>query len=585
MTTQIIYQKNFIADIDGKPLDNGLLYIGIANQDPEVSPLTVYWDSALTQVATQPLSISAGAVVHNGARAAIYTGAASYSFRAKNGSGYVVDYVADANDPVVTLSNNLASNTSSKGTDMVAAHDIWATTYLETTSDIINGESISLLRFIDPTKHAGIRAGSNTDDLKVSLQTAAAAAKCIFVPFGTYHTSDAVAISKDGARWHGDGVSAAIIKSNVNNKAIFTINSGLNGVTFEGFQLSRTVTAISGGDGIVSDGVSIGQAMIRRMLIQSQYLGLNLGPTDYSEVEKVIIQKCQSIGVRVRNTAADGACQWSFDSVLSQMNAAQGFLWQSQAGPSQMTTGTMKNCATFANTGVGIGYAGSVGVPIPGVRIHGGFHGENGDHCIYLDTYGDQHFLSPIYVELAGTRTTGPTLSTAASHTGDGINITSNNGVTQINGTNAYGNSLNGMFLNGSTDIVTSSRATDNGAANSAGNRNGIRSTAGVVICTTSRLGNTGAGTSQEYGAFITDGNNLSLGFNHISGNTVAPWGATSNVTYVASMGNLPNTLSVGLAPAGPVLVGGGATGGFTAAGEINVGAGLRKNNTAYTNP
>jgi len=124
MTTQIIYQKNFIADLNGKPLENGSLYIGVANQDPETNPITVYWDTALTQVATQPLSISAGAVIHNGARAAIYTSAASYSFRAKTAAGSVVDYVADANDPVVILSNNLASTASdSVGAGMVGFDD------------------------------------------------------------------------------------------------------------------------------------------------------------------------------------------------------------------------------------------------------------------------------------------------------------------------------------------------------------------------------------------------------------------------------------------------------------------------------
>lgn len=115
MTTQIIYQKNFFADLNGKPLENGSLYIGVANQDPETNPITVYWDSALTQVATQPLSISAGAVMHNGARAAIYCAAGSYSFRARNRSGTVVDYVADAE----RLSGQLASTASGKGADLV----------------------------------------------------------------------------------------------------------------------------------------------------------------------------------------------------------------------------------------------------------------------------------------------------------------------------------------------------------------------------------------------------------------------------------------------------------------------------------
>jgi len=98
MTTQIIYQKNFISDLDGTPLQGGKLFIGEANQDPELFPITVYWDPELLDVADQPLSISAGSVVNNGIRAAVYTDEDSYSFRARNRANEQVDYVADAID-------------------------------------------------------------------------------------------------------------------------------------------------------------------------------------------------------------------------------------------------------------------------------------------------------------------------------------------------------------------------------------------------------------------------------------------------------------------------------------------------------
>jgi hypothetical protein len=53
--------------------------------------------------------------MHNGARAAIYCAAGSYSFRARNRSGTVVDYVADAE----WLSGQLASTASGKGAGLV----------------------------------------------------------------------------------------------------------------------------------------------------------------------------------------------------------------------------------------------------------------------------------------------------------------------------------------------------------------------------------------------------------------------------------------------------------------------------------
>ena len=43
-------------DLDGSPLDGGRIYFGVANENPETDPVTVYWDAAATQPA--PPSIS-----------------------------------------------------------------------------------------------------------------------------------------------------------------------------------------------------------------------------------------------------------------------------------------------------------------------------------------------------------------------------------------------------------------------------------------------------------------------------------------------------------------------------------------------
>jgi hypothetical protein len=100
--SSVVYQRGYIADLDGTPLDGGKLYIGVANQDPETNPLTVYWDSGLTTPATQPLTITSGYVVNSGARAAVYVNASSYSYRAKNKALVQVDYVASVNQAAVS---------------------------------------------------------------------------------------------------------------------------------------------------------------------------------------------------------------------------------------------------------------------------------------------------------------------------------------------------------------------------------------------------------------------------------------------------------------------------------------------------
>jgi hypothetical protein len=75
------------ADTNGLPLEDGYIYIGVVNLNPETNPVTVYWDSAMTQPAIQPLRTSGGLVFRNGSPAAVYINAAySITVRNKNGA-------------------------------------------------------------------------------------------------------------------------------------------------------------------------------------------------------------------------------------------------------------------------------------------------------------------------------------------------------------------------------------------------------------------------------------------------------------------------------------------------------------------
>jgi hypothetical protein len=39
---------------DGSPIDNGYVWVGVANLQPQTNPVQVYFDRDLTQLATQP---------------------------------------------------------------------------------------------------------------------------------------------------------------------------------------------------------------------------------------------------------------------------------------------------------------------------------------------------------------------------------------------------------------------------------------------------------------------------------------------------------------------------------------------------
>lgn len=87
-------------DIDGQPLEAGYIWIGTANLDPQTNPINVYWDTALTIAAPQPIRTFAGYPSRNGTPARFYTGS-NYSIRVMNRNGSTI-YTA--------LTDNLAGN-------------------------------------------------------------------------------------------------------------------------------------------------------------------------------------------------------------------------------------------------------------------------------------------------------------------------------------------------------------------------------------------------------------------------------------------------------------------------------------------
>jgi hypothetical protein len=72
--TQVTGPYPIFTDLDGTPLDDGYLYIGLINQDPEQNPIQVFWDANLTIPASQPIRTSNGYAYRNGTPALLYTG-------------------------------------------------------------------------------------------------------------------------------------------------------------------------------------------------------------------------------------------------------------------------------------------------------------------------------------------------------------------------------------------------------------------------------------------------------------------------------------------------------------------------------
>ena len=89
--TQLAPPYPIFTDKSGSPLDNGYLYFGEVNKNPETNPIQVYYDINLTQPAAQPLRTSNGYVMRNGAPALIYANN-QFSVTVRDKSGSLVIY-------------------------------------------------------------------------------------------------------------------------------------------------------------------------------------------------------------------------------------------------------------------------------------------------------------------------------------------------------------------------------------------------------------------------------------------------------------------------------------------------------------
>lgn len=76
-------------ETDGLPLENGYIWIGAANLDPQGNPINVFFDAALTIPAPQPIRTLNGYPSRSGTPARLYVNS-DYSIRVMNKNGSVV---------------------------------------------------------------------------------------------------------------------------------------------------------------------------------------------------------------------------------------------------------------------------------------------------------------------------------------------------------------------------------------------------------------------------------------------------------------------------------------------------------------
>ncbi|NBW14828.1 MAG: hypothetical protein EBR82_43195 [Caulobacteraceae bacterium] len=180
-------------DIDGQPLEAGYIFIGTANLNPISNPISVYWDAALTQLATQPIRTISGYPANAGTPARLYVNS-DYSIQVKNKNGSVVYSASAATE---RLGNLISFNdiSGTLGSDRVEYNQGSPGALDRTVEDRLR-DYVSIMDFIPENLHSTVRNFNNTTDSTAYIQDAMdSGVGSIFFPMGRYNVSSPIYIT------------------------------------------------------------------------------------------------------------------------------------------------------------------------------------------------------------------------------------------------------------------------------------------------------------------------------------------------------------------------------------------------------
>jgi hypothetical protein len=182
-------------DRDGQPLDNGNIYIGVANLDPVTNPLQVYYDDALTITASQPLITSGGYVYRNGTPTQLYVDA--------------VDFSITVND-----SKDLFVYNFPQATGFIAYTGAQTVEYDPPFSGALtSGYTVAdkLEQYVSVMDFGAVGDGIVDDTLAIQTAVNSSQNKTLFFPAGTYKLTDTIYLGGRGSIV-GEGPKATIFK-------------------------------------------------------------------------------------------------------------------------------------------------------------------------------------------------------------------------------------------------------------------------------------------------------------------------------------------------------------------------------------
>ena len=299
-------------DIDGQPLEDGYVWIGTANLDPQTNPINVYWDAALTLPAAQPIRTLAGYPANSGTPARLYVNS-DYSIRVMNKNGSVV-YSAPAaterySGTVITNIDSSQVNFLQSGSGAVA---------ISLQNRTRQSVEVSVFDFMTPAQIASVQAQDMVEDVTTAIQNAITAlggtydilsayqfvpARVLRFPPGTYKITSTINVGVNniviqGSGWYNTTIKCADTVQIIEVLRIQGAYTGeLNDINIDGgLPFSPTGTETYGADiGVTFDQVA---------LFSSR--NLNITNTRYEGKRCIHLWECYFENLRIFNTGFFG---------------------------------------------------------------------------------------------------------------------------------------------------------------------------------------------------------------------------------------------------------------------------------------
>ena len=192
MSNEVTSPFTVFFDRSGQPLDNGYIYIGTAGINPEVSPITVYWDEALTIPAAQPIRTLAGYPSRDGSPGTLIINQTSYSIVVRDKTGALVysdlnvvntaipwrtplNLIIDSNTDEARAANSSSLQTCvniGPGRIVLPVGTIYYNDFIDLTAAeriIIEGAGQGTILLSVTTGGIGIRIGDGTDNPRLMV--------------------------------------------------------------------------------------------------------------------------------------------------------------------------------------------------------------------------------------------------------------------------------------------------------------------------------------------------------------------------------------------------------------------------------